>query len=247
MNVISIKSSKKLVKGATYRVAYLNNQNTKSHNFFRPIVRIFLNDNSVESFPLSCFRTESGADFPNINWMSPEYQNILSERDQTKIDKTLKTGDYVVTKYDNLKTIVKGKKYKVKEVHFHDHKSSSGHVSWTDIKIKLEGSGRWYTDWHFRKCTQQEIREIGLKELFDEKSDTETVGRFKRKFDYLNSDEKITTLLKFIVESANDRYRNQMDIVEWAINKTGEKYSLKETDFDSIKSLTLLEILEILK
>ena len=247
MNVICLKSSKRLVKNAVYKVAYLSNLNTKGYNFFRPTVRIFLTDNSVQTFPLESFKLESGADFPSVNWMDSDYQNSLNEKEQTKIDKTLKTGDYVVPKYDNLKTLVRGKKYKVKEVQFHDHKSSSGHVSWTDIKIKLEGSQRWYVDWNFRKCTPQEVREISLRELFDEKSETERVGRFKRKFDYLSEDEKVTTLLKFTIESANDRYRNQMDIIDWAIQKTGEKYSLKTEDFDLIKNLTFTQITDLLK
>jgi hypothetical protein len=247
MNVICLKSSKRLVKNAVYKVAYLNNQNTKGYNFFRPVVRIFLTDNSVQTFPLENFKLESGADFPNINWMDQDYQNSLNEKELTKIDKTLRAGDYVVAKYDNLKTVVRGKKYKVKEVHFHDHKSSTGQVSWTDIKIKLDGSQRWYVDWNFRKCTPQEVREISLKELFDEKSDTEKVGRFKRKFDYLTEDEKVITLLKFVIESANDRYRNKMDIIDWTIQKTGEKYSLKDEDFDLIKNLTLTQITDLLK
>ena len=136
---------------------------------------------------------------------------------------------------------------KVKEVQINDHKSSAGHVSWTDIKIKLEGSQRWYTDWNFRKCTPQEVREIGLKSLFDEKVEVEVVGKHKRKFDYYSPEEKVRILLTLIIESANDRFRNKMNIIDWTINKTGEKYSLKLEDFESVKNLTLLEILDELK
>lgn len=247
MNVICLKSSKKLVKGAVYKVAYLQNQNTKGSSYFRAVIRIFLNEGSVQTFPLEHFQLESGSPFPTTNWMDSDYQNILNEKEQTKIDKTLKVGDYVVPKYDHLKTLVMGKKYKVKEVFFNDHKSSSGHVSWTDIKIKLEGSQRWYTDWNFRKCTPQEVREIGLKALFDEKVEVEVVGRHKRKFDYYSPEEKVRILLTLIIESANDRFRNKMNIIDWTINKTGEKYSLKLEDFESVKNLTLLEILDELK
>ena len=247
MNAKCIKSSKRLVKNAIYKVAYLNNQNTKGHQFFRPTIRIYLKDESIQTFPLESFKAESGADLPSINWMNPDYQSLLNEREQTKIDRTLKPGDYVVPKYDHLKTLVQGKKYKVKDVQMHDHKSNSGHVTWTDIKIKLEGSERWYTDWNFRKCTSQEVREISLKSLFDEQTGTETVGRFKRKFDYLSSDEKIQTLLRFTLESSNDRFRNKMDIIDWTIQKTGEKYSLVREDFDLIKNLSFFDVLELIK
>lgn len=247
MNVICIKSSKRLVKNATYRVAHLNNLNSKSSAYFRPLIRIYLKDETIHTFPLECFKTESGSPFQSINWLDPDYQTLLNEKEQTKIDKTLKAGDYVVPKYDHLKTLVMGKKYKVKEVQTKDHKSSTGHVSWTDIKIKLEGSERWYTDWNFRKCTHQETREIGLRSLFDESTGTETVGRHKRKFDYLTHDEKITTLIKFVLEASNDRFRNKMDIIDWTISKTGEKYSLVREDFDLIKEMTLIDLLNIIK
>jgi hypothetical protein len=247
MNAKCIKSSKRLVKNAIYKVAYLSNQNTKGHSFFRPTIRIYLNDNSIQTFPLESFLTESDTQFPNVNWMDPYYQTLLNEREQTKIDKTLKVGDYVVPKFDHLKTLVMGKKYKVKEVFFKDHKSTSGHVTWTDIKIKLDGSERWYTDWNFRKCTSQEVRDIGLKSLFDENTGTETVGRYKRKFDYLSDDEKVKILIRFLIESANDRYRNKMDIIDWAIQKTGEKYSLNRQDFDYVKDLSFISVLDIIK
>ena len=183
MNVIAIKSTKKLNKDGVYKVASLQNQNTRSSPYFTPTVRIYLRDNSVQTFSLSGFKPESGTTFPNIIWMDSDYQQMLNERDQMKIDKNLKSGDYVVPVHDGLKTLIKGRKYKVNEVVSHDQLSSRGTVSWTDIKIKLEGSQRLYVAYNFRKCTSQEVREISLKELFDEKSETEKVNRFKRKFD----------------------------------------------------------------
>lgn len=247
MNVIAIKSTKKLNKDGVYKVASLQNQNTRSSPYFTPTVRIYLRDNSVQTFSLSGFKPESGTTFPNIIWMDSDYQQMLNERDQMKIDKNLKSGDYVVPVHDGLKTLIKGRKYKVNEVVSHDQLSSRGTVSWTDIKIKLEGSQRLYVAYNFRKCTSQEVREISLKELFDEKSETEKVNRFKRKFDYLSDDEKRSTLVGIIMESSTDRYRNQMSILDWAADKTGSKYNLKREDFDDILNLSLKEILEIIE
>jgi hypothetical protein len=247
MNVICIKSSKKLVKNATYKVATLNNHNVKGFSHFTPTLKIYLTDNSIQTFPLSSFKPEGTVDFPQTNWMCPDYRTELDLKDQMKIDKRLKAGDYVVPVYDSLKTLVMGRKYKVKEVKFHEHTSSFGHTTWTDIKRKLEGSERWYVSWNFRKCTNQESREVSLKSLFDESTDVERVGKFKRKFDYYEEEEKKSILLKFILSAANDRYRNKMDIVEWTINKTAENYSLTNSDFDLVKGLSLFEILEILK
>jgi len=38
-----------------------------------------------------------------------------------------------------------------------------------------------------------------------------------------------------------------MDIIDWTIEKTADKYSLKKEDFDLVKTLTLEQILEIIK
>lgn len=247
MNVICIKPTKRLVKNATYKVASFQNQNTKGYSYFRSSIRIYLTDDSVQIFPLDSFKPTVGDSFQQINYVSPEYKLFLDEKDQMKIDKNLKGGDYVVPTNDGLKTLVKGRKYVVKDVRVIDHKSSMGQITWSDIKIKLEGSERWYTSWNFRKCTNQESREISLKTLFDEAVDVEKVNKHKRKFDYYSDEEKISMLLRFVVTSANDRFRNQMDIIDWTVEKTANRYSIKKEDFDSVKNMTLEQILEILK
>ena len=242
MNAICIKPTKKLVKDALYKVAQINNQNLKGYQHFVPTIRIYLKDSTIQTFPLSSFKPDTGTTFPQTVWTCPDYQQQINEREQMKIDSTLKAGDYLVPNHDGLKTLVKGKKYKVKDVNVVAVSSY-----WTNIKIKLEGSERWYASWNFRKCTNQEVRDIGLKTLFDEKVDTEVVGRLKRKIDYLDQDEKNKKLLDLIIISSNDRYRNQMDIIDWTIEKTGGKFNLNRSDFDSILNLKLSEILSIIK
>jgi hypothetical protein len=77
--------------------------------------------------------------------------------------------------------------------------------------------------------------------------DIEKVNKHKRKFDYYNDEEKISMLLRFVVTSANDRFRNQMDIIDWTVEKTANRYSINKEDFDSVRNMTLEQILEILK
>jgi hypothetical protein len=247
MNVICIKPTTKLVKGGVYKVAHFNNQNAKGYAFFRPTIRIYLNDNSLQTFPLQSFKPTVGDTFAQINWICPDYQILLNEREETKIDKNLKPGDYVVPLYDSLKTLIKGRKYRVKDVSIFEQKNSSGAVSWVDIKIKLDGSERFYTSWNFRKCTSQESREIGLNVIFDEENTTEKVNKHKRKFDYYTDDEKKKLLLQFIVTSANDRFRNQLDIIDWAVAKSAKQYKIEKSDFDLVKDVGLFEVLDILK
>jgi hypothetical protein len=247
MNVICIKPTSKLVKDGVYKAVQINNHNTQGYSFFRSTIRIYLNGNSIQTFPLQSFKPSVGDTFQQTNWVCPDYQILLNERAETKIDKNIKSGDYVIPLHDSLKTLIRGRKYKVKEVSIYEHKSSNGSVSWVDIKLKLDGSNRFYSSWNFRKCTQQESREIGLKELFDEQSDTEKVNKFKRKFDYYTVEEKMKLLLQFTLSSANDRFRNQMDIIDWAVSKSAKQYKIIRSDFDSIKDLTLSEILDLLK
>jgi hypothetical protein len=247
MNVICTKSTKKLIKDATYKVASLNNFNSKSYAFFRPTIRIYLNDNTIHTFSLESFKPTVGDTFQQINWMCPDYKSVIEEREQMKIDKNLKSGDYVIPVHDGLKTVVKGRKYKVTEVTVNEHKSSSGYVSWTDIKIKLEGSNRFYTSYNFRKCTNQETRELSLSEIFDESVDTEKVNRYKRKFDYLSESEKRDILIELFVNSSYDKYRNNMDIFQWIIEKTGKSYKVVDSDLDLIRNLTISEVVELLK
>jgi hypothetical protein len=175
--------------------------------------------------------------------MCPEYRAMLDERDQTKIDQNLKSGDYVVPIHDGLKTLIRGKKYKVIEVSFITHKNSS----WVEIKIKLEGSNRFYTSYNFRKCTNQESREITLKSLFDESTGTESVNKHKRKFDYFSEDEKKSILVRFLIASCNDRFRNKIDIMDWTIQKTAKNYSLKREDFDLVKDLNLMDVIGMIE
>jgi hypothetical protein len=247
MKALCIKQTTKLVKGSTYKVASYQNQNLKTSPYFRSTIRIFLNDNSIHTFPIDCFMMEDGTDFPQLNWICPDYQLFLNEREQTKIDKNLKSGDYVIPLYDSLKTLIRGRMYRVKEVKFKEHKSTMGHTTWTDIKIKLDGSERLYTSWNFRKCTNQESREIGLRQIFDEQTNTETVNKHKRKFDYYDEDDKKKLLIQFLVNASNDRFRNQLDIIDWAVTKTSKGYKLERKDFDSIMSLTVEDILRILR
>jgi len=240
MKVISKKSTKKLVKNATYKVASFTNDNTRKSPYFRPSVRIYLTDNMVQTFPLECFSSEDGNDFPEINWICPEYTQVLNELDQMKVDNRLKSGDYVIPKFDNLKTLIKGRKYKVSEVMIGKHQ-------WGGIKIKLDGSQRWYTSWNFRKCTDQEVRELNLKKIFDEQVDTERVGRLKRKIEYLTDEEKNELLSRILFQSFLDRNRNNSDIIEWSISKIGTSYNLNPEDFSSVLDLKLSDLMKIIK
>ena len=246
MNVTCIKSTSKLVKGATYKVASYTNVNTKGYSFFKPTIRIYLTDNSIHTFHLDYFEPTGGGSFSQISWICPDYKSILDERDQMKIDRNLKAGDYVIPTHDGLKTLVQGKKYKVVDVKILDHKSSTGHISWTDITVQLEGSKRYYAGYNFRKCTSQEAREISLKTLFDEKTDTEKVNKHKRKFDYFTEEEKSKLLIKFILTSSNDRSRNKMDIIDWTIEKTAKHYSLKRGDFEMLRGKEFLDCLDLI-
>jgi hypothetical protein len=247
MNVICIKTSKRLVKNATYKVAKLTNFNPSGHRYFRSTIMIKLADNGYHVFPIEYFKPTTGEKFQEIVWTCPDYQNFLTEREETQIKPTIKKGDYVVPRWDSLKTLVQGKKYKISDVQITEHKNAFGNPSWKDIKIKLEGSSRYYASHNFRKCTSQEAREIGLNQLFDENAGTERVGKHKRKFDYYTDDEKKVLLIKNLIQSANDRFRNQNDLIDWTIDKSAKTYGLNREDFKLIENFGFMEVLNLIK
>jgi len=237
MYVKCIKSTTKLVKDATYKCMMYFNDNTTNIRYFHPTVKIYLTEDLIQSFSLKYFKPIDRENFDTINWISDEYKIHITEIDQTKIDKNLKVGDYVIPLHGGYRTIIKGKKYKVSAV-----KTVSNRVS-----LRIEGSNRWYTGYYFRKCSHQESREIQLNDLFDEPKMTIKLNPKKRKIDYFTDIEKKVILLQMICDSVSDRYRNKLDIIDWCIFRKGKDYKLNREDFDQIIDLSVREILSILE
>lgn len=247
MYVISKINTKKLVKGSKYKVYRIKNLRMPN-KYFYACVYIKLNDNSssnISMFRPNSFVLEDGSSIPEINWDSEEFKSQFELYNETKIDQNTKIGDYVVYVNNTHKSFVYNKKYKISDIHIIGDPQNPN--IFYDIHIKLEGMNRWYKHRSFRKCSLGEIREITLNVMTDEKTIDELVEKVNkkvRKIDLYDEKEKEKTLLRTLTISALDRDRNNLSILEWAIQKIGKKLSLKESDFNNIlKDDSVLKLL----
>jgi hypothetical protein len=242
MKIISKINTAKLVKGMTYDVIKLNNSSQrKSGYYIRKFVEVKLNENTTYTFSVNNFTTENGDPLPEIDWTSEQFKNKIQEYESTKITpETIKAGDYVVYLRKDHVGLITGKKYKINNVKINNYNR------WADIEIQIEGSHRYYKSYSFRKCTVEEVRKMSLGVFFDEKPDVQKIDYNKRKIDQFDEEQKVKILSALLFTSSLDRNRNNLSVVEWAIQKTGKSYKLTPEDFESIANLTLKEILELM-
>jgi hypothetical protein len=245
MKVICTGNTKRLVKGATYEVLSLKNLDTSNSKYFRPHIVIKLNETNNCTLNIRNFKLENGDPLPEINWTSDEWKNKQTEYGQSRISTTnpIKIGDYVSYVRNSHKGLIFGKIYKVTNIREFQHKSYGGSI-WTELEIQIEGSTRFYKTYSFRKCTPQESREISLNTLFDEETGVISIDKSIRKIDKYEDQAKETLLIKILMSAALDTNRNNMSIIEWACNKTGNQFDVKPDDFNSIITNSLSSILD---
>lgn len=233
MKLLCIKNTKRLVKGSIYDVINLVNKNTSTGTgWFNRRATIILNENNRITLSLDNFKMEDGSHIPEINWISPEFKSEKESSVECIIDKTIKSGDHVVCLNRNSKKLIYGKKYKIESVLI--KKNEQWGSTWSDIKIKIEGNGQWYSTYNFRKCTSQESREMSLNLLFDKESGAQKIIKGKRKIEYYDDVERERVLISILISSISDKCRNNMSIIDWAIKKTGYIYEVELEDFNGI-------------
>jgi hypothetical protein len=241
MNLISKKNTKKLIKGATYEAVKISTQPPQpNQGYFRPWVIVKINDNQIGFTPNS-FTLQNGDDIPEMNWTSHSYEEPLyMNRLQGE---NLKVGDYIINKQSSCKSLEPGKIYKVSEVFVKDHPGYRGGPGWKEYKLKVEGSNIKWSLYNFRHCTQQEVRDIALKKLFDEKVDIAKAGEAPRIIDRYSPKYRDTFLLSLLINASNDPTRHGMSVLEWAV-RAGQKQSVKMEDFTPILSRTIQSFIE---
>jgi hypothetical protein len=225
MNVISLKSNTKLLKGVVYEAESFDNTVAPGKRYHRQYIRI----KGFGSYLCKNFSDTNGKPLPNIAYTNPNSTPASNDRIDAS---TLKKNDIVVCKSDRYKYLIKGGKYKIQEVK--DANTWRAH-------IKLEGYGRWinFSNWAFRKLSLQESRELALSQIFNQPENFSV--EFVRKFDKESNKTKI--LIQSLAKSILDPYRHHYDIVDWTIEKT--KYQgFKKEDFSEILKMPLSEILK---
>lgn len=230
MQVRSLKSNRKLIKGHVYETDYFNNNSSATGNITYFFGRIHLKD--IGYYQVCDFTQLDGTPMPSIVYdVRPQSVPVQA--------KDLKKGDIIVCKSDSkFKYLIKDGKYRIEDVRV----NNSGSY-WTSGQIKLEGYKRWlaWNTWNFRKLSLQESRDLALSQIFD-KEENFSVD-FKRKFEQTSNQEKL--LIETIAKSMIDKYRHGLDIIDWGIEKNSQSFDIKREDFDSLLDKSFREIIEI--
>lgn len=237
MNLKCIRANRSLVKGAIYECLRTSMVSTNSTRYFRPHVVIKYLGNFIPDY----FTLENGDPIPVTNWTATEgidsgYKTWVENAEQ------LTSGEILVCERESSKYLRRGEFYKILEVN-KVQRGSSGR--WFDVKVKIEGYQRWLSVGAFRRATQQELRQIQLSNLFDEKVPDMRVQRHIRKFDRNTSELKMKILIEATCKSLLDPKRNNLSVMEWAIQKIEPKLDLTPSDFDLIKDIDLERLLKL--
>jgi hypothetical protein len=237
MRVKSIINTKRLVKGAIYDVVKLHNVNgSRSYHSFT--IKIKLTPEQHSYFTVNNFVLEDGSPIPQIDWTAPDARNDVKFYDETNIKaNNTKIGDFVVYLRNSHSNFVTGKVYKVEDILVTTYKS------WSEVSIKLEGTNKYYKAYSFRKCTVEESRKLSLNQFFTEVPGFDKVNKNVRKFDTLSDEEKKQVLIKSIFTSWLDKNRNNLSVLDWAIQKVGESFKLRQEDFQIIMDSKVGELL----
>jgi len=236
MIVISKISNKKLLKGHRYEVFQLWNSGNNQKWLDGKLFLMGFGRYSVDNFT-----DTSGNPIANIDYKTNQLpvERFIKPED-------VQEGEILICTSDRYKTLAKDRMYRVEKL----LKKESQRVgyngqTWTNVeyKIKLEGVTRQmkFNGWAFRKLTPEESREISLNDILHNKQ-PEIIKTSKiRKIEMVVNKDK--TLIDFLSMSILDPNRHHLSIIEWACQKSGEKFGIKPEDFSALLELPLKDIL----
>lgn len=237
MIVICKKATKKLVKGLRYEVQNLYNDGS-NQRWLEAKVEI----KGFGKYAVANFTDINGNPLPKINILVPRQTfKILEYSD-------LKEGDIIVCTSDSYKTLVKGGMYRIEKLKetVHQYKNYSGQpYTRAERTIKFEGIKRTlkFSSWRFRKLNSNESREISLNSILTGEK-PKVLTSSVRKIDFVPN--KNVELMNIISRSIVDVNRHQLSIIDWACQKTGANLDINKKDFDSLMTMSLQQILQML-
>lgn len=236
MKVISKKSTKRLVKGGEYEVVSLWNDGTS--NIYREGQ---LEIKGIGLFKVNAFTTIDGSEIPQ------------SKKDTPLVEfSDLKKGDILVAKFSN-KSLIKGNLYVISETKIVKKRKMMYNkriMDYDNNVVKFEGFSSWvtYSRYRFELASGSVVRDISINEILGTKSKGRSVVRksYKRSFDGLDSGNKNRVLFESICAAATDKYRNNLNVLDWAIDKSGSNYGICKKDFDKILELSLGDVIKLI-
>jgi hypothetical protein len=238
MIAIAKKGTKKIVKGARYEISWLHNTGTRGK------VGIKIGDGEyTKGYCSYNFMDTNGNPLPLIDWSETKKQVVVLTFEALKI------GDVIVCKSDRFLTLNKNSKYRIsdlkvtqKEVESYNGKK----YTHTDKKIKFDGLNRYFdfSPWKFRALSIDESRELSLSSVLDN-VDVSCVVTSDRKIDQMDVSSRNIELIKALSKSIMDSSRHQLDIIDWACQKSNSNLKLQRDDFKPLLKLSFKEILRI--
>jgi hypothetical protein len=228
MKVISLKNTKKLVKGTVYEVSYLRNKKPTNGGFFRPVIVI---KNMCRSTPNS-FTLENGNPIPEIDYTEASFNNTNS---YIRNPENIKIGDILKCRRQSV-YLEFGNLYRVDDVKILKK------TSWYDVSIKVGGYDRWLSIYGFILPSQEELRDISISQILGDKKINLKIDKENRIIDRYDIQKKNRVLTSILFRSILDTHRNTLDILDWAIQKIEPKFKLTREDFSEIMEKSVYEI-----
>jgi hypothetical protein len=241
MIVIAKKGTTKIVKGHRYEVQTLYNAQSRSNNNRFTMGRVYLK--GIGSYVVSNFTDVNGNELPKIDWHS----TIISEK-RTEFEE-LKVNDILVCNSDKYTTLIKNSKYRIVDLKIITKQKigyNSKPYTITDKKVKFEGCSRYfeYSSWKFRKLNTNESRELQLSTIFGDQ-ESYSVNVTSRKIDIIG--DKNSLLVKALAKSIIDVYRHDLDIIDWACQKSAFRLKITKDDYKDLLKMPLKDILNIVE
>lgn len=221
MQVISKKSTKKLIKGFLYECEYYDSQYDS--------IRIVTPTGQNIWTRLSTFT------LPNGDPILGTWGNRSRSWEPTKV----KAGDVIVCKSDSYKYLIRGCKYRISKV----RENNSSYYKRQEILI--EGYKRWikYNDWNFRKLSTQESRDLALSQIFDKPEDfsVEVISKVKQN---RMKDEKGKLVIDCLIRSIIDKNRHSLDLIDWTIDKN-PNMGFTRDDFNELFDMKIVDLMKM--
>lgn len=230
MIVISKVSTKRLIKDHKYEVDYIYNDNT-SRNWIEGRLGV----KNLGQFRVYNFKTIDGKEIPKIRIDRKVKEEHIS------INNCIE-GDLVICLSNGYTTFTRDCMYKINKIQISEIISYGR--KFNVIKVKFEGNNNWIkSTYNFRPLSDQELREIHLESLLEDKEPNIIIGK-QRKIELVQDKNK--ELIKEIANSILDRNRHHLSVLEWAIEKTGKKLKLEKSDFDELLDMKFSDILKLI-